>query len=104
MKPPPTKIRVYVRKDEWYRGYRGDPQYCPIALATKRILETKGYHISKVCVGIHIIKVFTYMNRQYVFSLPPKAQEFIRDYDSVTRNKSYFDKNLEFVARRNLDG
>lgn len=69
------KIEV-TQKDIDY-GIQGESELCPIARAVKRETKRKNVHVDRSTVEIYRNK----SNGSNFYTLPPKAQTFVRRFD-----------------------
>lgn len=83
---------IYVGKKVIESGIRSDSRVCPIALAIQRKLP--GFQVAVGC-SIGDVNVFNVMiwregmvNR--FITLPPKVQQFIRDFDASREVKPFY--------------
>jgi hypothetical protein len=72
-------FEVEISQEDISQGKKGNPDYCPVALAMKRRFNT---HVVVVTDVFRFMKGESFGGKNY-FKLPPEASQWIADFDHL---------------------
>ena len=96
------KLYIHISEGDLIDGLPLNPGKCPIALAAKRILKNKEYEIDAISVDNNYIRIYTdnYKYETLRFVMPPKAVQFLMQYDGHGRGYTWYVYGQNYIINK----